>query len=230
MQKKTKIKLLTIIFTIFFSFVSLLLVPRVDLFKTLVWLFLLLLGWWNLISFYVELFMGRVSLPRARKLLDKHLHFNLKPGNPLLLVLLPLIIVVIVELPLWSYFHFRPTEMDWQVALTSILLAPFIEEYIFRQLLFDELLLKKLKELIPVYNLPWVAPFWFVYMLLFQALLFAYMHENIDSWFSFWSRFGMGLLCGILYMAYKRNLVPAISAHTTSNLLVSIAALVNNLH
>lgn len=63
-------------------------------------------------------------------------------------------------------------------------------------------------------------------MLLFQALLFAYAHENITSWFAFWSRFIIGLLCGVLYIKH-RNLLPAISAHTTSNLMVAIAVLFN---
>ena len=65
---------------------------------------------------------------------------------------------------------------------------------------------------------------WVILMLLLQAYLFAICHEN-PTLFNWSIRLSSGLLYGLLYLVYKRNLLPSITAHITHNLLITLANL-----
>jgi len=179
---------------------------------------------WNFASSIIDFYKDREPKSRLKRLFKKYINFKFDRS----LVFLPILIVVPLSLILWWYFQPSRSGVNLLYAAFSILLAPFLEEYLFRQLFFDDLLLKRIGGSFHLSNSGiniWVARFWSFVALIFQSVIFVYAHEDTAPGFSFWSRFAMGLVCGILYLKYKRNLLPGISAHATSNLLLFIASL-----
>ena len=183
-----------------------------------------LLGW-NIGSFIIELPKAKQSRSGLWKLFKKYTNLRIDRS----LALLSALITIPPTLLVWWYFGFQPPQLSLQVALffflVSVFFAPVYEEYIFRKLLLDDILLRIFKELPPLHKHSWLARFWLAFVLLFQSIMFAYLHEDINSWFAFWSRFAIGLLCGVLYIKSDRNLLAAISAHATYNLMSSTAIL-----
>lgn len=223
MQKERQQKLFKIIFTLMTSCLVLFSLfgkadPLVIIFDVLLFG---LLGW-NIGSFIIE-------LPKAKsrsglwELFKEYTHLRVDHR----LAFLSALTTIPLALLIWWYFSFQPPQLNLQVALffffISVFLAPIYEEYMFRKLFLDDVLLRMIKELPPLPS--WLARFWLVFALLFQSIMFAYLHEDINTWFAFWSRFAVGLLCGVLYVKSNRNLLAAISAHATYNLMSSTTIL-----
>ena len=225
MQKESQRKLFKIIFTLFASCLVLFaFFGKADPLVILFDMFLFGLLGWNIASFITE-------LPKAKSrsglwgLFKKYTNLRFDRR----LALFSALITIPLALLIWWYFGFQPPQLSLQVALffffISVFFAPVYEEYMFRKLFLDDALLRIFKELPPLHKNSWLALFWLAFVLLFQSIMFAYLHEDINSWFAFWSRFAVGLLCGILYIKSDRNLLAAISVHATYNLMSSTAIL-----
>lgn len=224
MQKESKRKLFKIICAIMTSCLVLFSLfgkadPLVIIFDMLLFG---LLGW-NIASFITELPKAKQVRSGLWGLFKKYTNLRIERH----LALFSALITIPLTLLIWWYFGFQPPQLNLQVALflffISVFFVPIYEEYMFRKLFLDDILLRMVKELPPIPT--WLARFWLVFVLLFQSIMFAYLHEDITSWFAFWSRFAIGLLCGILYIKSDRNLLAAISAHATYNLMSSTAIL-----
>lgn len=99
--------------------------------------------------------------------------------------------------------EFASGEMHYKVLLfiLVVVLAPFVEEYIFRYYIYDKLLLKRM---------PSVAA------AIISAILFTMLHFNISGIPTF---FGLGLYCTFIYE--KKGFYGAVTAHLVSNLVTA---------
>lgn len=99
--------------------------------------------------------------------------------------------------------EFASGEMYYKVLLfiLVVVLAPFVEEYIFRYYIYDKLLLKRM---------PSVAA------AIISATLFTMLHFNLSGIPTF---FGLGLYCTFIYE--KKGFYGAVTAHLVSNLITA---------
>ena len=155
-------------------------------------------------------------------------NFWLTISLPIILtVTLDVIIVWVFQIPMKPY----PEPFWFQLTIRSFL-NPISEEVLTRGFIFGcfflttftliEILLRKGKIIssFPSYS----HKTWVVLMLLLQTYLFASWHEN-PAFFNWVVRLSSGFLYGLLYLAYKRNLLPPIAAHITHNLVITLGNL-----
>jgi len=143
----------------------------------------------------------------------------------------PAVLGSVLELP--NLFIMRPFRLPknepwWILFISSDLLSPIAEEFLWRGLLFGAFLafIEALEK--QGARLKSIKPGIATLMLFFQAFFFGAWHENVNS-ANLLLRTISGLLYGALYLLYGRNLLPAISAHISQNLTVTISAVVYNL-
>lgn len=100
--------------------------------------------------------------------------------------------------------EFAGGELDYKVLLFAlvVILAPLVEEYIFRYYLYDKLLLPRM---------PGVAA------AIISSALFTLLHYNISGIPTF---FGLGLFC--TYMYEKKGFYGAVITHVVSNLVTAV--------
>lgn len=100
--------------------------------------------------------------------------------------------------------EFAAGEMYYKVLLfvLVVVLAPFVEEYIFRYYIYDKLLLPRM---------PSVAA------AIISSALFTLLHYNISGIPTF---FGLGLYCTFIYE--KKGFYGAVTTHVVSNLFTAI--------
>lgn len=109
------------------------------------------------------------------------------------------------------------------MVLYSLFLAPIWEELAFRRILFDDIILNHMYR---SFNIDWKdwknvkSVFWFSFALSVQALLFVLAHELTTVGFSYFGRFLMALIVGLVYIKYDRNIYYPIAAHFAYNLSI----------
>jgi membrane protease YdiL (CAAX protease family) len=100
--------------------------------------------------------------------------------------------------------EFEAGELNYKLLLflMVVVLAPFVEEYIFRYFIYDRLLLPRMPVLAAA---------------IISSALFTLLHLNISGIPTF---FGLGLYC--TYMYEKRGFYGAVIAHVVSNLATAV--------
>ena len=98
----------------------------------------------------------------------------------------------------------------WFAAITSGFMNPVAEEFLVRGLFLGPvaLLVYKSKKNVKITS--------YSVALIFISYIFTISHNNVTD-FQFMIRFVDSILYGILYLANKRNLLPAVIAHASSN-------------
>jgi len=104
--------------------------------------------------------------------------------------------------------EFAVGEMYYKILLfvLVVVLAPFVEEYIFRYYIYDKLLLPRMPSLAAA---------------IISAALFTLLHLNISGIPTF---FGLGLYCTFVYE--RKGFYGAVIAHTVSNLVTAALLIV----
>lgn len=100
--------------------------------------------------------------------------------------------------------EFAVGELDYKLLLFAlvVLLAPVVEEYIFRYYLYDKLLLPRMPAAVAA---------------IIASALFTLLHYNISGIPTF---FGLGLFC--TYMYEKKGFYGAVITHVVSNLVTAV--------
>lgn len=107
------------------------------------------------------------------------------------------------------------------MVLYSLFLAPIWEELAFRRILFDDIILNHMYK---SFNIDWKdwknikSVFWFSFALSLQALLFVLAHGSTTIGFSYYGRFLMAAIAGLVYIKYDRNIYYPIALHFAYNL------------
>ena len=145
--------------------------------------------------------------------------FRIDFRKPLLVIVVPAALVVIVNLAL-VYATNQPLIANdlplWYLLVQAVIVGPIFEEFAFRGAFFGSSLAVIAKKA------PKSKYFWYGLLLVAQAWLFMIWHNFGTPMMFYFNifRFAGGFLYGLLYIAYGRNLVPCIFAHSASNLLV----------
>ena len=142
--------------------------------------------------------------------------------KPLLVIAVPAALAIIVDLVLVYITNQPLIAYDlplWYLLVQSVIVGPIFEEFAFRGAFFGSSLA------VIARKAPKSKYFWCGLLLVAQAWLFMIWHNFGTPMMFYFNifRFAGGFLYGLLYIAYGRNLVPCIVAHSTSNLLVLIA-------
>ena len=145
--------------------------------------------------------------------------FGIDFRKPLLVIVVPAALVVIVDLVLVYVTNQPLIAYDlplWYLLVQSVIVGPIFEEFAFRGAFFGSSLAVIAKKA------PKSKYFWYGLLLVAQAWLFMIWHNFGTPMMFYFNifRFAGGFLYGLLYIAYGRNLVPCIAAHSASNLLV----------
>lgn len=169
----------------------------------------------------------------AIKLLASNFKFEI--GNFWLTIILPMTLAIGLDVFLVWVFQIpmKPyQEPLWFQLTVGSFLNPISEEVLTRGFIFGcfflttftlvEMLLRK-RKVIKSFSKHYYK-IWVILMLLLQTYLFASWHEN-PALFNWIVRLSSGFLYGLLYLAYKRNLLPPITAHMTHNLIITLGNL-----
>jgi len=145
--------------------------------------------------------------------------FRIDFKKPLLVIVIPAALVVIVDLALVYITNQPLIAYDlplWYLLVQSVIVGPIFEEFVFRGAFFGSSLVAITKKA------PKSKYFWYGILLVAQAWLFMIWHTMGTPMMFYFNifRFAGGFLYGLLYIAYGRNLVPCIAAHSVSNLLI----------
>lgn len=196
-------------------------------------------------TLYIFLYLGRRKIFKLLKKKVKNKdqikvikllasNFKFKIDNYWLTIIFPIILTLILDIPLMILLlkiSTKSQEPLWFQLIVRSFLNPISEEVTIRGFILGcfttlftlvEMLLKK-KKLIrsfPTYS----HKIWVVLMLIFQAFLFVISHEN-PTLFNWIVRLSSGFLYGLLYLAFKRNLLPPTIAHIAHNLIVTLGNL-----
>lgn len=140
-------------------------------------------------------------------------NFEIKSNGLLHTAFVPFIIVALIVL---SYIYLGSPPVTWEgedsilLFIYTVILAPYGEEILFRAVIFgvfisiSESLKTNLKRIVVIIG--WLS----------QAVIFMYFHRmgfQPDMML-------MGLVYGGFFYFYKRNLLPSVVGHSTSNLIV----------
>lgn len=100
--------------------------------------------------------------------------------------------------------EFAAGEMDYKMLLfiLVVILAPFVEEYIFRYYIYDKILLQRMPSLAAA---------------VISTALFTLLHFNVSGIPTF---FGLGLYCTFIYE--KKGFYGAVTAHVVFNLVTAV--------
>jgi membrane protease YdiL (CAAX protease family) len=146
--------------------------------------------------------------------------FKIDFKKPLLVIIVPAALIIIVDLSL-VYITKQPFSIGydlpfWYLLIQTVIIAPIFEEFAFRGAFLGSSLVDMTKK--P----PKSKYFWYGLLLVAQAWLFMIWHNFGTPMMFYFNifRFTGGFLYGLLYIAYGRNLVPCIIAHSASNLLI----------
>lgn len=147
------------------------------------------------------LFFCKLTLHDCRSLLAQHIPLNVYP----MLVFMTICMMFTMEpvmryvtIPNWKKDVFTAMAANkWQFFITTVILAPVLEEFVFRGMILGGMLKK---------YTPWQA-------VLFSTLLFSLIHLNPAQ--SVGTLF-FGLMAGWSYVKFK-NLLAPISIHVTNN-------------
>lgn len=102
--------------------------------------------------------------------------------------------------------------------LAAVVIGPLLEELVFRFGLFDIALLQMIPEIMQKFWKRIGRKQWVASCLILQALIFGFLHSRATYQLNLIISLG-GLLYGILYLKFGKNLFPAYVAHATFNLL-----------
>jgi membrane protease YdiL (CAAX protease family) len=195
---------------------------------------------------YIVLYLTRRKIFRLLKKMIKNKelidvikllasNFKLKVDNFWLTTILPITLAVTLDIFLMWIFQIpmKPyLEPLWFQITVRSFLNPISEEVVARGFIFGcfflttftlvEILLKKQKLInsFPAFS----HKIWIIFTFSLQTYLFASWHEN-PALFNWIVRLSSGFLYGLLYLAYKRNLLPPIVAHITHNLVITLGNL-----
>lgn len=152
------------------------------------------------------------SNPITNRLQRHFTNFNFKIGNPFLTILIPTLIIVFES---FIFTNFVKPEAGSLVLLfiVTVLLQPIAEEILFRGWLLGimKLIIDDFKEKLGVFH-----PLFMGLALAIQALVFMFVHErgfNIPLIVD-------GMIFGLMYLIYRKNLIPATTAHIVNNFLI----------
>ena len=148
--------------------------------------------------------------------------FRIDFRKPLLVIVIPATLVIIVDLVLVYATNQPLIAYDlplWYLLVQSVIVGPIFEEFAFRGAFFGYSLTTITEKA------PKSKYFWYGLLLVAQAWLFMIWHNFGTPMMFYFNifRFAGGFLYGLLYIAYGRNLVPCIAAHSASNFLVILA-------
>jgi len=162
---------------------------------------------------------------KTKALLDK---VSFRAENLPWIVIIPILLVFLVDFIALAIFNYPLTSDNncpavWLFALIGFL-QPIAEEFAFRVLFFGIFFMTALdwltsRKLIDKTNRNLLI----VCGLITQAVIFMYFHEyRLDDIF----RLTAGLLNGFLYVYYRNNPLPAVTAHISNNMITIISNLV----
>jgi membrane protease YdiL (CAAX protease family) len=161
----------------------------------------------------------------AIRMLANNFRFNI--GNFWLTIIIPMILAISLDVAIMYIFKLpmRPyPEPFWFGITVRSFFNPVSEEVLARGFIFGVFFLSTVTLVEKLYKVKFnqiLKYVWVAASLFLQATVFAVSHEN-PALFNWAIRISSGLLYGILYLAYKRNLLPPIIAHITHNLLITL--------
>lgn len=147
---------------------------------------------------------------------------NLDTKNAKKTLLLAVLLAFAADLIVSMIFKTKPTGYGEPLPfalVTSGFLNPVAEEFLVRGLALGMILytIEMLEKKVIGRGL---SSFLKTLSLLVISVYFTIQHPNLTA-FQFWVRFTNSTLCGILYIASNKNLLPAITAHAAHNLLLT---------
>jgi len=125
---------------------------------------------------------------------------------------------------LYLLFGYQKATEIQLITIALALSAPLWEELAFRRLLFDDLILNTAYKM---HNINWKkSAFWLSLALSIQALIFVLAHSDTALGFSYYGRFLMAAIAGLVYIRYDRNIFYPMAVHFAYNLGIILMNLV----
>ena len=149
-------------------------------------------------------------------------NFKIRLEDWRLTVVMPILIAIIFIYTLIAILNVKLDLFDEYTILErikSIFITPIVEEIVFRGVFLGVFFVSVPRIMSNLFDIKMKsnAYYFFIFSGLFiQAVWFTFQHYNPNA-SSFYIRLFDGLIYGLLYILFRRNLLPAIMAHMTNN-------------